>query len=205
MTATPRRATAQDVPQVTRILVDAFADDPMWGAWAFPDPVTRRRSREQVFRLLVEGATRYPHVWISPDGAATAVWIPPGGTELSAEQGHAIDAVLQQSLGTRATAVLQAFELFERARPSEPHFYLTLLGTAPEHRGNGAGRRLLRANLHEVDRAGGASYLEAGDELVAFYEREGFAVTERFALDGGPTVNGMWREAQPLPSPLTEA
>src|SRR3954453_7092856 len=81
MTATPRRATAQDVPQVTRILVDAFADDPMWGAWAFPDPVTRRRSREQVFRLLVEGATRYPHVWISPDGAATAVWIPPGGTE----------------------------------------------------------------------------------------------------------------------------
>src|SRR3954452_12529833 len=137
MPATPRRATAQDVPQVTRILVDAFADDPMWGAWAFPDPVTRRWSREQVFRLLVEGATRYPHVWISPDGAATAVWIAPGGTELSAGQGPEIDAARRQSLGARATAFLQAFEWCERPRPSEPHFYLTLLGTAPEHRGNG--------------------------------------------------------------------
>lgn len=212
MTAEPdvdapaRLATADDVARVTRILVDAFTEDPMWGAWAFPDPVTRRHSREQVFRQLVQGAMRYPYVWLSSDGAATALWIPPGRTELSTEQEREIDAVLQESLGARAASVLHAFELFEEARPSEPHFYLTLLGTAPEHWGNGAGRRLLRANLREVDLAGGAAYLEAGDELVALYQREGFRVTGRFALEDGPTVNSMWRDPQPVAGPrLTEA
>jgi hypothetical protein len=71
----PRVASAGDVATVTRILVDAFADDPMWGAWAFPDPATRRSRRSGVFRLLVEGALRYPWLWLIADAAA-AVWIP---------------------------------------------------------------------------------------------------------------------------------
>lgn len=132
-----RLATRADARLVTRILVDAFHDDPMWGPWAFPDPATRRQHRETIFRLLVEGALRYSHVWLTAGETAAAVWIPPGGTEMSAEQEVVIDGVLRRSLGDRTAAVLHAFEQFETARPDEPHYYLTLLGTDPKHAGQG--------------------------------------------------------------------
>ena len=190
----PRVATTTDAPLVTRILVEAFHEDPMWAAWAFPDPATRRSHRASVFRELVEGALRYPWVWLSPDDAATAVWIPPGEDELSPAQEDQIDAVLRASRGERAGAVLQAFERFAEARPTEPHYYLTLLGTDPAHAGRGAGQRLLSANLDQVDAEGAAAYLEASDDLVPLYERFGFRVSTRFALRDGPSVNGMWRD-----------
>jgi GNAT superfamily N-acetyltransferase len=193
-TSSPRVATRADVLVVTRILVDAFHDDPMWGAWAFPDPRTRRQRRETVFRLLVEGALRYPWVWLAADDAAAALWIPPGGSKLSAAQEQQLDSVLHESLGSQAATVLHAFEMFTEARPTEPHYYLTLLGTDQAYGGRGIGRRLLSANLGEVDSEGAAAYLEAADELVPLYERHGFRVLDRFALNDGPTVNCMWRE-----------
>jgi ribosomal protein S18 acetylase RimI-like enzyme len=194
----PRLATSVDAPVVTRILVEAFRDDPMWGPWAFPDPATRRQHRETVFRLLVAGALRYTHVWLTAAETATAVWIPPGGTEMSAEQEARVDDLLRESLGDRAAAVLHAFEQFETARPAEPHFYLTLLGTDPNHAGERHGRRLLESNLRRVDGEQAPAYLEAGDEVVAFYERYGFRVLTRFEVREGPTVNAMWRDPRPL-------
>lgn len=196
-TPAPRVATYADLPVVTRILVEAFHDDPMWGPWAFPDPQTRTAHRATVFRLLVEGALNYPWVWLAADDAATAVWIPPGGDELSSAQEEQIDSVLRESLGPRANAVLHAFDVFAEARPTEPHYYLTLLGTDPAHGGRGIGQDLLSANLERVDSEAAAAYLEAGDELVGLYERFGFRVRSRFHLAGGPTVNGMWREPDP--------
>jgi len=192
----PRVATSADALVVTRILVDAFHDDPMWGPWAFPDPTTRRQGRDTVFGLLVEGALRYPWVWLSAGKAAAAVWIPPDGSELSSAQEQQINAVLFESLGARASSVLEAFERLAEARPTEPHYYLTLLGTDPTYGGRGIGQRLLSANLERVDAAGAPAYLEASDELVPLYERFGFQVLRRFALDDGPTVNGMWREPE---------
>jgi ribosomal protein S18 acetylase RimI-like enzyme len=200
----PRPATASDAALVTRILVDAFHDDAMWGEWAFPDPDTRRLHRETVFRILVEGALRYSSVWLAADHAAAAVWIPPGGTELSAAQEEEIDSVLQESLGTRSAAVLRAFEMFAEARPTQPHHYLTLLGTDPGRSGRGLGKRLLRSGLDRVDAAGTPAYLEAADELVPMYQRFGFRVLARFELDGGPTVNCLWREPRPAPDPVTD-
>ena len=196
--ASPRIATRADAPVVTRILVDAFHDDPMWGAWAFPDPATRRPYREAIFRQLVEGAMRYPHVWLAADDTAAAVWIPPGGTEMSAAQEARIDEMLKDSLGERAQAVLHAFELFEQARPTIPHFYLTLLGTDPNHAGKGLGRRLLGSSLWHVDREELPAYLEADDRLVPLYQQFGFGVLRRFELGDGPTVNAMWRDPRPI-------
>jgi GNAT superfamily N-acetyltransferase len=194
--AAPRRASTRDTPIVTRILVEAFHDDPMWGAWAFPDPRSRRGRREAVFELIVEGALRYPWVWLTPAGTAAAVWIPPGGTEMSPLQEQLLDSVLHESPGVEGVAVLRAFERFAAARPTEPHYYLTLLGTDPAHAGRGIGQHLLSANLEQVDAERAAAYLETRDELVPLYERFGFRVNRRFDLGRGPTVNTMWRDAR---------
>ncbi|MGC4111504.1 MAG: GNAT family N-acetyltransferase [Nocardioides sp.] len=187
-------AKPEDARVVTGILVDAFADDPMWGAWAFPEPTTRRANREAVFRILVDGALAHPCSWLSGDRTATSLWIPPGASEMSAEQEAEIDELLQTSLGAGVGAVLSAFERFDEARPDEDHHYLTLLGTDPAHQGRGTGGRLLAANLERLDGQHAAAYLEAADELVPFYARFGFEHRSRIALEDGPTVNGMWRD-----------
>ena len=82
--------------------------------------------------------------------------------------------MLKECLGSRAGAVLEAFETLAQARPAQPHYFLTMLGTDPVHFGRGVGQRLLWANLEQIDAADSPAYLEARDELVPLYERFGF-------------------------------
>ena len=194
--AGPRVATASDASAITDLLVDAFAKDPMWGSsWAFPDPLTRRDQRSAVFRILVEGALRYPWVWLTNGPTSASLWIPPGGSELSAQQETALATVLTE-LGPESFDRIHAgFELIEAARPREEHYYLTLLGSAPAVSGRGIGLGLLRHALALIDAADAPAYLEAADDLVPVYERFGFRVVGAFVLPDGPTVRTMWRSA----------
>jgi hypothetical protein len=128
VTDEPRRATTADRDTVVEILVGAFHEDPTW-AWACPDPALRAGQHRALWRLFVEGALRDDGVWLTAGGTATAVWIPPGGTELSPEQEQAVEALLDSWTGVAPARVRHAMELFEAARPhDEPHHYLTLLG-----------------------------------------------------------------------------
>ena len=60
----PRVAGPDDVDQVVRILVGAFAEDPAW-SWAFPDAARRSEQHAHLWRLLVRGAMRYRTVWLA--------------------------------------------------------------------------------------------------------------------------------------------
>jgi GNAT superfamily N-acetyltransferase len=124
------------------------------------------------------------------------MWIPPGETELTPEGEDQLVLLLTELLGDGAERVMHAFELFEEAHPrDEPHFYLSVLATDPQHRGHGYGRGLLAANLATIDEAGMPAYLEASNPAnVPLYERYGFRVNGSFDLpDGGPRVHTMWR------------
>lgn len=193
----PRVATPADRESVVAILVSAFHEDPTW-SWAFPDPTVRAEQHRRLWGLYVDGALRYPCVWLTPGETATSVWIPPGGTDLTAAQEAALEPMVVEMLGAGAAPVLEAFELFERAHPRDvPHFYLSLLGTRAEHRGRGHGLDLLARNLRRIDEAGMPAYLEASNlGNVALYERHGFEVRSSFSLPGdGPEVVTMWRAA----------
>ncbi len=195
----PRVATHDDRDRVVEILVGAFHDDPTW-SWAFPDPDTRPAQYRRFWGLFVDGALRYPNVWLTGDASATAVWIPPGGTEMSEEQEARVAPLVTELLGERAAVpVLELFEAFDRAHPrDEPHYYLTLLGTHPDHQGRGRGLGLLAETLEVVDAAGLPAYLEASNVAnVALYERHGFGVHGSFPLpDSSGDVVTMWRPAQ---------
>jgi len=88
------------------------------------------------------------------------------------------------------------FEL-ARLQPAEPHWYLDLLGVAPEAHRRGFGSALLRDWLERVDADGAASYLETDRERnVAFYEDHGYAVLGEECVTG-VTVWRMWRPTRP--------
>jgi len=194
----PRRATRADRDTVVALLVSAFRDDPVWG-WACPDPALRTQQHRQLWGAFADGALRYPWVWLTAGGTATAVWIPPEGTEMSPGQEADLDGVLETWPGEAAARVRHAMERFEQAHPhDEPHYYLSLLGTDAAHRGHGYGLGLLRDTVREVDEVGAPAYLEASNAAnVPLYERYGFAPLGSFGLDDGPEVITMWRPARP--------
>lgn len=191
----PRVATQDEAGTVTELVVSAFYNDPTW-AWAFPDPDARRDQHRAFWRVFVEGALRYPWVWLAAGDVATSVWIPPGGTDMSEDQESTLAALLADLRDPAPTRVSRAFDLFEAAHPrGEPHYYLSLLATDPAHRGQGHGLRLLADNLRRIDAEGASAYLEASNPAnVPLYERYGFRLRGVFDLpDGGPTVHTMWR------------
>jgi ribosomal protein S18 acetylase RimI-like enzyme len=180
-----RRATLADLPALVETIELAFVDDPVWGL-VFAK--AGDRGAEALWRILIEGALRHRWVWMTPEASAVAIWIPPGATELSDEQERAFARTADEVLGTVGAAYLdRVMGAFAAAHPHvEPHYYLSLLGTHPAHRGHGIGMKLLAETLALIDPANNARYA-----------RHGFEPLSEFNLpDHGPAVTTMWRPGQ---------
>jgi ribosomal protein S18 acetylase RimI-like enzyme len=194
----PRVATAADANTIVTTLAAAFGTDPLW-SWAFPDPDKRAEQLATWLGFFVESALPNGWVWISGAGEATSVWTPPGKTELSAEAKAKVEPFLAAELGAHAESVLQVMGQFEAVSPDDESFYyLSFLGTHPEHRGHGIGMSLLETNLTHVDADGMPAYLESSNPANnARYERLGFKPHAEFTTpDGKHPVTTMWREAR---------
>ena len=193
-----RVAGPADVEAVTSVISQAFHDDPAW-SWAFPDPERRAEQYARWWRLLVQGAVRFPWTWIAGELDAVATWLPPGESELSPEQEDEVEPMLADLLGAAGAArVVEMLHRFEEARPAEPpHYYLSLLGTASASRGRGIGMALLADNLRRVDDVGAPAYLESTNPAnLGRYESVGFRRFGDFSVGppGSPVVTTMWRE-----------
>ena len=194
--AAPQVVTEAEAAAVTELFALAFNSDPTW-SWAFPDPARRMAHHRAYWRLFVDSAIGHGWVWMTKDGSAAAQWIPPGNPELTDEAEAKVEPMLREQLGPHADDVLALMERFEANHPQhEPHYYLGLLGTHPDHRGKGRGMGLLAANLTLIDELGMPAYLEssnrANDHL---YARLGFAQVGEFSVPGGePTIACMWRD-----------
>jgi GNAT superfamily N-acetyltransferase len=195
---TARRAVASDTDLVTSIISLSFAIDPVWGR-ALATSEGSVKHHASFWRLSVEGALRYPWTWLAGDGQAAAVWIPPGGTELTHEQEARVVELAKSTLGPAVDTYLELLDRFTAAQPqAEPHYYLTLLGTHPDHRGHGIGMRLLAHNLSLIDTEHMPAYLESTNPANdARYKGVGFEPIGEFSFPGGgPIVTTMWRAAR---------
>jgi GNAT superfamily N-acetyltransferase len=200
MSQEPRTATASDLEGLTDTLTAAFATDPLW-SWAFPDP----QDLAVWWRFFIGSALRYPWVWITGDYAAASVWIPPDGSELTVQEEERAEPLIRDLIGPRCDDVMELLDRFEASHPrKEPHYYLSLLGTHPDRRGEGLGMALLADNLEQIDAEGVPAFLESSNPANnARYERLGFRQVGEFSTpDGTRRVATMWREAGANPSPV---
>jgi GNAT superfamily N-acetyltransferase len=190
----PRVATEADLDGLTNTLALAFEGDPLW-RWAFPAPGTL----EPFWRFFVESALRRSCAWVSGDYAAAAIWIPPGQSELTDEEEEQVEPLVRSLLGDRTAEVMVLIDRFDETHPAEPpHYYLSLLGTHPDRRGEGLGMALLADTLARIDEEGAPAYLESSNPANdARYERLGFLKVGEFSTpDGAHTVATMWREVR---------
>jgi GNAT superfamily N-acetyltransferase len=165
-----------------QILTAAFADDPL-ARWLLPGDLVA----DIVFGPLVEASATHGELTVSPDGAATAVWLPRPAEPPADDRQPIPDAL----------ARLRTFlELSEARHPTgTAHLYLVLLGVVPGAQGRGLGGALLRERLCRADAEGLPAYLEATSlRSRALYERHGFRDTgDPIHLPDGPTLWPMWR------------
>ena len=194
----PALATVADLTAVCTTLALAFAEDPVWGAWAFPDPADRVARLTRYWEPFVRAGLGYDGVWTTQHAGAVAVWVPPGVAEMGSEDEAAAAAMVQEVCGDRAPLLVECWGRFEAARPrTEPHWYLSLLATRPDHRGSGLAMGLVADQLARVDAEHCGAYLEStNDANLPRYERVGFHRYGTFGLPGGPTVTRMWRPAR---------
>jgi len=192
---TVRRVTRADGELVVTIITLAFAEDPLW-SWVLARSDGQTDHHDAFWRLFLEGAFAYNETWITGDGEATSVWIPPGGIEMTAELESRLGEFAVQQLGPKADTFFKLLARFEAAHPREvDHYYLSLLGTHPNHRGNGTGMWLLTHDLETIDAEHAPAYLESSNPANNDrYASVGFEPIGQFdAPDNGPVVTTMWR------------
>ena len=192
-----RVATTDDLDGVVATLTSAFFDDPLWGP-AFPVVTRREAQASALWRLFAGSALRYPFTFVTENTESTAVWIPPGGIDLTETESVEFESFLVDLVGEEAAnGILVISAQFEEVRPTEPHFYLSLLATHRDHRGRGLGMGLLRENLERIDALGGAAHLESSNPVNdARYRSVGFERQGEFTVASGHVITTMWRSAR---------
>ncbi|MFC1437077.1 GNAT family N-acetyltransferase [Streptacidiphilus sp. N1-10] len=196
-TVPARVATPADVENIVETMTTAFFHDPLWGP-AFPDEEHRAVQAAEMWRLYVTSALRYPWTLVTPDAGAAAVWIPPGGSELTPAEESGLDDLLTRAAGTEAARAIRViYDQLEAAHPEEECFYLTLLGVHDRDRGKGLGMGLLAESLHRIDALGAPAYLESSNPAnLGRYESVGFTARDEITVATGHVVTTMWRPAR---------
>jgi GNAT superfamily N-acetyltransferase len=193
-----RVATEADLDAVAETLTLAFRADPVWGRYSFPDPEAQLEQSRHFWAALAGAAMRFPWTLVTQECEAVAVWIPPNEPEMTDEQAAALEALTVEMLGTdQAADVLDAFAALDAQHPhDEPHYYLSLLATHDDHRGNGLGMALLADCLKRIDGEHMPAYLESTNPANdARYRRHGFEPHGSVTLPNGHVITTMWREA----------
>ena len=89
------------------------------------------------------------------------------------------------------------FEQMEKFHPTEPHWYLPMIGVDPAHQGAGTGAALMTEALKAVDRDGVIAYLESSNpKNITLYQRHGFEVIGEIQSGSSPVLRPMLRKAR---------
>lgn len=176
------------------ILVRAFHDDPVMN-WMSAHPGFQRTFFDITLPVFLPDGLTY----IEEQGRGAAAWLGPNkklrwpvtpGNLLRMFKVCGLRGFFRFAMSGLTTA---------KFHPTEPHYYLFLIGALPENKGQGVGSALMAHVLRKCDEENMPAYLENSKrENLAFYQGHGFEVVDeiRFA-SSAPPVWLMWRVPRP--------
>jgi ribosomal protein S18 acetylase RimI-like enzyme len=183
-------ASPADRRQLVDVITRAFASDPP-SRWLYPEHDQYWRFFPRFVEVFGGKAVESGSAQVIGDGAA-ALWLPPGVHVDDAP----LVALIEESVDERDRPT--AFSLFEQMasyHPAEPHWYLPLIGVAPDQQGRGYGSILLEHAVARCDREGLPAYLESTTpRSVPLYRRHGFEVVAELRIGSAPPIFPMVRK-----------
>jgi ribosomal protein S18 acetylase RimI-like enzyme len=178
--------------EMVNVILSAFASDPA-ARWMYPEPRQYFACFPDFVRAFAGRAWEHDSADATDETGGAALWLPPG---VSPDEEAVVD-VLQRSLSPeRLPEVMSLLEQMGSFRPSEPHWYLPMIGVDPACQGRGLGSDLMRRGLARGDREGMPAYLEATSlRSVSLYERFGFEAVGQIKTKTSPPIVPMIRIA----------
>ncbi|MEE2662651.1 MAG: GNAT family N-acetyltransferase [Myxococcota bacterium] len=188
-----RPVRAHELREFYAVLARAFEDDPLTG-FLFPDSGSRFRRLTAFYRWMIPTLVAHGRMETDEEIRGGAVWQAPNPPSPGSLQ--LLSTMLRAALALRgrARAGMALGRTLEAVHEQRPHWYLAVLGTAPEYQARGVGSALIAPVLERCDREGVLAYLESSKEVnIPFYERHGFEVRQEVRVPDGPVVWPMLR------------
>ena len=154
-----KTAKESDQDQVVAAVVLAFGSDPV-ARWVYPDPHQFLSSFPDIVRAFGGKALEHGTAHYVDGFIGVALWLPPG---VHSDEDRLI-SVLQRTIAEgRREEVLGVLEQMGSFHPTEPHWYLPLIGVEPAHQERGYGSALLRYALENCDGNHEIAHLESSN------------------------------------------
>jgi ribosomal protein S18 acetylase RimI-like enzyme len=179
-----------DRERVISAIVLAFVDDPA-ARWSWPEPHVYLTCFTAFANVFGGKAFEHGTAHSVAEFSGGALWLPPG---VQPDE-KALVALMERSIDSeRLQVVFTVFEKMGSYHPSEPHWYLPLIGVEPAKQGCGYGAALLGHALEQIDREGRIAYLESTNPAnIPLYTRHGFEVIGTIQVGDSPPLYPMIR------------
>lgn len=193
-----RGAASSDEAKLADLLAVAFAEEPYFSTMLGSGPDGLGRGRE-LFGLQLRHQY-LPHgvvdvALVDDRIAGVGLWAPPGSKAGTLRAQLRLVPAYLRLTGRRFPQAVRAELDGARLHPGFAHWYLYMLGSHPDFRGLGVGRRLLEHRLGQLPNDA-AAYLEASTaDSARLYARHGFVRLGEVPMGGGGTLHAMWRPA----------
>ena len=193
-TAAVKPVTAADEDAAIDVVVRAFRADPA-ARWLYPDSNQYSVNFPNFVKVFGGKAFEHGSAYTIDDYAGAALWLP---REVHPDE-EALAGLIQRSVPEhRLEEVFAVFQQMDSYHPSEPHWYLPLIGVDPAQRGRGYGSALMEHALIRCDRDQKLAYLESSNpKNISLHERHGFELLGTIQVGGSPPICPMLRKPQP--------
>jgi ribosomal protein S18 acetylase RimI-like enzyme len=186
MTAT----TASDEASIIDVLVRANWEDPA-ARWVWPDSQQFLMHFPSFVRAFGGKAFAHGSAYYVDGYVGAALWLPP---DVHPDE-NALIALLQQTVSEQIQKdFFPVLEQMGSYHPSEPHWYLPLMGVDPSQQGKGFGSALLHHTLMQFDHDNKLAYLESSNPRnIPLYKRHGFELLGTIQIGTSPSIAPMLR------------
>ena len=183
--------SAFDEASTIDVLVRAFSEDPV-AQWIWPDSQQYQMYFPSFVRVFGGKAFTYGSAYYVDGYAAAALWLPP---DVLPDE-YTLISIFQRTVSKQTQKdVFTVFDQMGRYHPSEPHWYLPLMGVDPLKQGKGLGSELMKHALVQCDQDNNKpAYLESSNPRnIPFYERYGFELLSTIQIGTSPHIFPMLR------------
>lgn len=174
-------------------IVLAFNADPA-ARWLYPDPHQYCINFPRFVRAFGGKAFAAGSAYCVEGNRGAALWFPPDVHAEEQELTSLLEATVWRKDQDDVFAVLRQMGDYH---PSEPHWYLPLIGVDPNQQGKGYGSALITHALLQCDRDHKPAYLESSSpKNIPLYERHGFELLGTIQVGSSPPIFPMLRRPQ---------